>query len=614
MKAFHFALRRFPLHRPLFFFCALFLCLAPKFVCANNDSTPAGEPVLEPPTLQSVGAYWMVQGDDNANAKLSMAWRKSGAQEWKKSMPMFRVEKGAPEGAMMSPGDNKGRGTLLKIPRGTWLFAGSIVLLEQNTDYELRLSLEDPDGGHVEKILKCHTRAEPQEPADMVRRHVVPGEGGGDGTEQNPFRGLATAQKQAHPGDLFLVHAGIYRGTFEVEHSGEPGRPVVWRGFGDGEAVLDGGEKVKKEASNRVIAASDTHDVWFERLTIRNGDWGIAANGSACIVIRRCHILDVGSGITAERNDRNQVSGFFISDNVLEGRMPWLPPESPEHWRLWKEFEHRGVSITGSGHDVCYNRVSHFKDAMDAGPSPNCSAIDFHHNDCSELIDDGCEMDGSERNTRCFLNRFVNVLTGISVQPVFGGPVYIFRNVIYNVFSEPFKLHNVPSGALFFHNTAAKQGCPIRLSTEESPHHCILRNNLFLGLGQANYAAEFSPTMINCDFDYDGFGGGPWGNFLKWNNVRYPTIDVVRATAPVYHHAILVDPATAFASGLQPPSNADTQYDRATIDMRLRKDSAAIDVGEILPGFNDGFRGAAPEIGAYELGDSLPHYGPRDEK
>jgi hypothetical protein len=308
------------------------------------------------------------------------------------------------------------------------------------------------------------------------------------------------------------------------------------------------------------------------------------------------------------------VNGFFISDNVLEGRLPWLPPASKEHQKLWEKVEDRGVNITGTGHDVCYNRISHFKDAMDTDPSTNCSAIDFHHNDCSELIDDGCEMDGSERNTRCFLNRFTNVLTGISVQPVFGGPVYIFRNVIYNVFGQPFKLLNVPSGALFFHNTAAKQGGPMRLSTEESPHHCILRNNLFVGFGPDKYAAEFSPQMIDCDFDYDGFGGGPWGNFLKWNNVRYPTLDAVRATAPVYHHAVFVDPATAFASGLQPPANADTQYDSATTDMRLKKDSAAIDVGEILPGFNDGFCGAAPDLGAYELGDSLPHYGPRDEK
>ena len=39
-----------------------------------------------------------------------------------------------------------------------------------------------------------------------------------------------------------------------------------------------------------------------------------------------------------------------------------------------------------------------------------------------------------------------------------------------------------------------------------------------------------------------------------------------------------------------------------------------IDAGEVLPGFNDGFKGKAPDLGAYELGEELPHYGPRPEK
>ena len=36
----------------------------------------------------------------------------------------------------------------------------------------------------------------------------------------------------------------------------------------------------------------------------------------------------------------------------------------------------------------------------------------------------------------------------VSVQPIYGGPVYVMRNAIYNVVMEPFKMHNGPSGAL----------------------------------------------------------------------------------------------------------------------------------------------------------------------
>jgi hypothetical protein len=42
--------------------------------------------------------------------------------------------------------------------------------------------------------------------------------------------------------------------------------------------------------------------------------------------------------------------------------------------------------------------------------------------------------------------------------------------------------------------------------------------------------------------------------------------------------------------------------------MRLA-DGAAIDAGEPIPGF--AYQGAAPDLGAYELGDPPPVYGPR---
>ena len=37
----------------------------------------------------------------------------------------------------------------------------------------------------------------------------------------------------------------------------------------------------------------------------------------------------------------------------------------------------------------------------------------------------------------------------------------------------------------------------------------------------------------------------------------------------------------------------------------------AVDAGVILPNINDGFVGTAPDLGAYELGQPLPTYGPR---
>ena len=47
-------------------------------------------------------------------------------------------------------------------------------------------------------------------------------------------------------------------------------------------------------------------------------------------------------------------------------------------------------------------------------------------------------------------------------------------------------------------------------------------------------------------------------------------------------------------------------------DLRLRKGSAAIDAGVVLPNINDDYSGKAPDLGAYEYGSPIPHYGPRN--
>jgi hypothetical protein len=60
---------------------------------------------------------------------------------------------------------------------------------------------------------------------------------------------------------------------------------------------------------------------------------------------------------------------------------------------------------------------------------------------------------------------------------------------------------------------------------------------------------------------------------------------------------------------------ADPQrvYKTEDFDFQLKPGSAAVDAGIELPGVTDGFTGRAPDLGAYELGRPLPHYGPRNQ-
>ena len=52
-------------------------------------------------------------------------------------------------------------------------------------------------------------------------------------------------------------------------------------------------------------------------------------------------------------------------------------------------------------------------------------------------------------------------------------------------------------------------------------------------------------------------------------------------------------------------------YKPDDFDFRLRPGSAAVDAGIRLPNINDDFTGRAPDLGAYEIEQPLPHYGPR---
>ena len=62
-----------------------------------------------------------------------------------------------------------------------------------------------------------------------------------------------------------------------------------------------------------------------------------------------------------------------------------------------------------------------------------------------------------------------------------------------------------------------------------------------------------------------------------------------------------------------PPNLEDIQhvYEPTDYDFRLKPTSPAVDAGVELPNITDGFAGKAPDLGAIELSQPMPHYGPR---
>jgi hypothetical protein len=621
----------------------------------------AGEFVAEPATLISLGFEWYIEGDTDRDAAVAVAYRRSGASEWRASLPLLRVQN---ERTFYVD-------TLYYTAPN--MFAGSVFDLQENTAYEVRFTLSDPDGvnGQAERVVTVRTRPEPQPFAGGTTYHVYPFDYAFSGLlgayYKNALGGdwSRAAPPRVQPGDTILVHAGVYKdfdrfsysheirtqyktccatpwdGTFYLMQDGTAERPIAIKAAGDGEAIFDG------DGNNvlfNVIAADYTY---FEGITFRNTNMAIEAGqkaiaGAAGLTVKRSKFDDVGVAI---HSDWSGSKNFYIADNVLNGRndptylMGWLNVwpwnQQPGFLERQRMKSYYAISIYGSGHVVAYNRVTNFHDGIDHATYgmpdgyPNTPrdrmpvSNDFYNNDVANMHDNCFETDGGMHNMRVFRNRCFNVAVGgMSPQPIFGGPVYFIRNVVYNGVYGPLKIQADPSGILVYQNTYV--GEVAQLTPASNLH---LRNNLIMGQKARPAVLAIDTHTPWSSSDYNGFYANADAEYsFQWNSPpqggpvnytsprevrRFQTLAEYQRATGQDRHSRSID-YSVFANAAPPDFTNPTQlYSPAQVDLRLKPHSRAIDAGVVLPGITDGFIGAAPDLGAYELGAEPPQYGPR---
>jgi hypothetical protein len=77
-------------------------------------------------------------------------------------------------------------------------------------------------------------------------------------------------------------------------------------------------------------------------------------------------------------------------------------------------------------------------------------------------------------------------------------------------------------------------------------------------------------------------------------------------------HSVELSPQLLFKGVTLPdPGIGPHVYARESLDFTLLPASKAIDAGCVLPNITDGYSGKAPDLGALELEQAPPHYGPR---
>ena len=511
---------------------------------AQNRSIP-GKITTPYPTFINLAMEWTIEGDDNANGVVLVKFREKGKDAWHDGMSLFRVPAGK---NLVFTWKNK--------------HSGSIFDVKPDTEYEIRLTLTDPDGGSSERTVTARTRAVPVIGASAEIIDIAPGE----------YDTLRTI-------------------------SGTRERPKVYRCS-------------KGNASFTYIDVNNRKWVYIEGLHVTNlkpEGIGIQMNGAENCMITGCTIHAV-YGIVAYKPG---AENCYICDNVLTGICEWTNEAMGAHGANIGE----GIEMTGPGNVICYNRVAGFRDCistMEDQHVVNQTCIDIYNNDIFRGADDAIEADFCFSNCRIFRNRITNCFVGLSSQPGLGGPNYFFRNSMYNLIHGAFKLKRFSQGDVVMHNTVVKVGAG--LSGNDSMDYAWFRNNLAIGgpdggvkwgdYGAGNpYAADIIKPWKHCSFDYDAVGIFA-GTYVA-NIGKHPFSEIEKHGI---EHLVLGETFENVQFPNPPVPEREIQ------DLRPKAGAKVIDKAIPIANMNDKFTGSGPDIGAYEFGQELPHYGPRNNE
>jgi parallel beta-helix repeat protein len=347
--------------------------------------------------------------------------------------------------------------------------------------------------------------------------------------------------------------------------------------------------------------------IYFINLTFKHYGQGgypkvIYLDTASDNLVRGCTFLDNDLGVGIKRaSHRNVIEDNRFSDTIFD--WPW------DGIKGAGSLEDGGVAFydpaTGRGTVIRRNIFHDDFDGLGVCPSATAALTnetDIYDNLIYRMGDDGLETDGQCSNVRIWGNTFHDVLMGISLAPVYGGPVYALRNLIYrtgvgnNDYSgSPFKFNSGfdLSGPMYlFHNTCdaalpGNNGLYIKAPGTWSLIYA--RNNIWSG---TDYALNNYNTSQPLDLDYDNLYNGDSNDLVRWNDTRYASLENFRATGQE-SNGLNVEP------GFSNPGKENYALD---------PDSDLVNAGTPVPGINDGYSGPAPDIGAfeYDTGNSAP--------
>ncbi|MCE9614204.1 MAG: hypothetical protein K8T26_08000 [Lentisphaerae bacterium] len=405
----------------------------------------------------------------------------------------------------------------------------------------------------------------------------------------------------------------------------------------------------REEYQNRRCWAYDPQK---KRLLVRTGDakspgshsyhvamddYGFYLEGCKYVVISGFEICHYG-------NSAIRISGSGTIGNVVYGNLVhnaqqgiFVKTETSENNAIWyntvaepgirdfswisikhSEYSRQGIIVwcAGRGNSVCHNKVHDWFDCIDVESwlHPNDLGMnrdaDIMFNQMWNVGDDGVELDGGGINMRFHGNRIRSAHSAISLAPVERGPVYVTRNdATYHTLFLKMSVGSDSVGWTYIYNNSAYTmdkadgASMVRFNSYElADRNRVLKNNAMIG-------SEFAVNRGRTGhvLDYNCYYNTPTKPFRKfdWEGQVYRSLAEFQQSTGQEQHGMYADPMFTSTPDLGKYGEDELPvYDNPSVgDLRPAPGSPLIDRGVVIRGVSDVFKGAAPDIGAFEVGD-----------
>ena len=443
-------------------------------------------------------------------------------------------------------------------------------------------------------------------PGPIGAYHVsISGNDANAGTAASPWRTLQKAASVVNAGAVVVVHSGTYAG-FTITRSGTASAPIVFMGAAnEASPVIDGTIGSRLD----VVKISAAHDIRLSKLVVQNAQGGEFSgsgirvdSGSTGIVIEDSIIRENQSwgvnihssyNVTVRRNDISgnaegvQVSyrgdGVVISDNDIHHDDRMLR-NTPSSVNAHDDCGAAGVSLHKSDGNVLVsanrlwsNRAASYDYVWDGGAFSIYGASNgtFDRNimwDNENVLETG--TDGTN-GLPCRNNVFTrNVAYGAASQ---GRTMGLFLRCAENMLVAHNTIHELKFGFSLGSDSSNFSNTVAGLRIVDNV--IVMTTGLVYGIEQSAPL----PSSVEIDHNLVYSTSGLLASVRGVGDTR--SLATFQSWTGFEQHGIFADPQFASVSSR---------------DYRLQAGSAAIDAAIRVPGVNDAWTGAAPDLGRFE--------------